>query len=407
MIPVRLPYDEAVQRVREDVAQDRCSFVARVNTPWTILGLEAWLRRAGPDRVGHVLVVSSTLNSEVAFSSPLSDEPHVSVSISTPRTDRSRRPTNIRRLLGLPPYLSLLARGRTTRAPIDVLSAREADVGFLLDLAGPLTSRDVRLQILDEGFGRLPVELGTQTGPALNNAQLRARGSSLRYAGVLLGARARVASASLVGRRLPLSEHNLIQWDPSSRRSVVVPDVRDSYRAVLAMRPRIPLQRRTSTSRLALFATHPVSDYLNASVEVEAKIAERIVETLLEQGFDVLIKQHPREREAKYEPLAARYSPRVRTLSGAIPAEQLFASLHPIDVVVGYTGQSLLSASVLFDVQAYSVTSVLGSFDFSRAQLADYRAYDGAMPRGTVRPFEDLASENVHASAQSVSSEDA
>jgi len=391
--PIRLPYDEAVRRVRKDISNENCTFVARVTTPWIVLGLEAWLRRSGTARVGHVLIVPSAVGAEAPFSSPLADDPHVAITIVEPRTDRSRIPTNLRRLSEAPCHGLLLARGTTTRPPLDIVSAREPDTGFLLDLASPLLQRDVRIHLIDEGFGKLPVALGTDVRSNATNARARAKGSWLRHTAILLGARGRVAAARLVSRRLPAFDHDLIRWDPLSKTTRVEEEVRDAYRAVIALRPRVPIERGTRSSRIAVFATHPLSDYLSTSIETEAMVDELVVTTLLSKGFDVVIKPHPRERPLKYEALREKLGPQIRIMPGTLPAEEMFRSLGPDDVVVGYTGQSLLSANVFFGLAAYSLTSTLAKFEVDPALLDDYRAYDGALPPGAVRPFEELVGE--------------
>jgi hypothetical protein len=388
--PVRLPYDEAVRRVRSDVEDERCTFIARVTTPWIVLGLEAWLLKSGGGRKGHVLVVPSAVGAEAPFSSPLADDPNVTVTIAAPRTNRSRIPTNLRRLSEAPWHGLLLARGPTTRPSLDVVSARDPDTGFMLDLASPLLQRNVRIHLIDEGFGKLPVTLGTDVRSNATNARLRAKGSWLHHTAILLGVRARVAAARLVSQRLPSFDHDLIRWDPLSKTTRVDEEVRDAYRAVIASRPRVPIERGTRSSRIAVFATHPLSDYLSTTVETEARVDELVVTTLLSRGFDVVIKPHPRERPLKYEALREKLGPQIRLMPGTLPAEEMFRSLGPDDVVVGYTGQSLLSANVFFGLAAYSLTSTLARFEVDLALLDDYRAYDGALPPGAVRPFEEL-----------------
>jgi hypothetical protein len=76
-------------------------------------------------------------------------------------------------------------------------------------------------------------------------------------------------------------------------------------------------------------------------------------------------------------------------LPNAVPAEQVFRSLGADDIVVGYTGQALLSASLLFGLPAYSLTATIAKVNFNPAQLSDYRAYELALQE-FIGSFEEL-----------------
>ena len=94
-----LAYESILADVRRLMATDEHRFVARVNTPWTLIGLEAWLSTQPRDVRGVVIVMPSSKRDEArvprATSESLRKFHNVAVFVAHPFTDVTYRRRNI------------------------------------------------------------------------------------------------------------------------------------------------------------------------------------------------------------------------------------------------------------------------------------------------------------------------
>lgn len=107
-----------------------------------------------------------------------------------------------------------------------------------------------------------------------------------------------------------------------------------------------------------IIVTQPLSEQGHLENEDELMIIEAIVNHL--SADKVGIKPHPRERDGKYTTLSNKFDS-VEILSKSKPVEDIYLSSAP-DRVIGFTSTSLLTATAIFDLPAYTVAPMLKEF---------------------------------------------
>jgi hypothetical protein len=87
-----------------------------------------------------------------------------------------------------------------------------------------------------------------------------------------------------------------------------------------------------------------------------------LTDRLIDAGFDVLLKPHPRGDADHFAPLTRREDGRCRFAPTDQAIESMFANLTPgRDILVGLNSTCLLTASLLYGLDAYSIGDVLSA----------------------------------------------
>lgn len=134
----------------------------------------------------------------------------------------------------------------------------------------------------------------------------------------------------------------------------------NSYKSVIVKRGEVK-GKVEKTSPLAIILTQPFSEYGQVSFKYELDLIENVIDILLQTGFDILLKPHPRETIGKYDPVLTKFeSERVKLSYHKEPAESLFPSLDP-DCIIGYTSTALLIANTMYNIPAISIIDMLSA----------------------------------------------
>ena len=89
----------------------------------------------------------------------------------------------------------------------------------------------------------------------------------------------------------------------------------------------------------------PWSEIGQTNEEIERALYAEVAASLRPQGYQVVIKPHPRERPGKYATLTAAAG--IEVWTQPVPVETLFADLRSGDLVLGHNTTSLLTAAAL------------------------------------------------------------
>jgi len=108
----------------------------------------------------------------------------------------------------------------------------------------------------------------------------------------------------------------------------------------------------------AIILTDPFSEYKLATLKYELKMLEGVVSILIQKGYSVVIKPHPRESDNKYTSIFKKYNPsQVKITSKDFPVEDLFCALNPL-CAIGYGSTALISANIIFNLLAISISRI-------------------------------------------------
>lgn len=111
--------------------------------------------------------------------------------------------------------------------------------------------------------------------------------------------------------------------------------------------------------RMALILSQPWSELGYIAEKSQLDLIRDLIAKLVDQGFGVIIKPHPRESCGKYSGLIEEqnnkpYSP-VELAKEDVAAEKYFHIMRDGDIVVGFNSTALVTASVLYNIQARNV----------------------------------------------------
>lgn len=146
----------------------------------------------------------------------------------------------------------------------------------------------------------------------------------------------------------------------------------NSYKNIFLMR-KIILLKSDNIKNIFLptiILTNPFSEYKLATLKYELKILDNVVNILIQKGYNIIIKPHPRESDNKYVPILEKYrSSRVKIAHKDFPAEDLFCMLNPL-CVIGYTSTALITANIIFNLPAISIYRIfLNGNDLKRKNI--------------------------------------
>jgi hypothetical protein len=366
-----LPYDQIVRHVHDSASSGRLAFVARVNSPWTMHGLETWLDAFWdePTREGLVIAMPSTLDGEAFVPTPtvehLSSLRGVNLVRAAAFGQHGHSRQNARRALNFPgAALHGLWSSWRRGDPLTLISPRLSDLTFYADLVPwkHLGTRPVRFVLLDEGYGCLEAP-----------------------GWVSLGFHAKNAARRVLFSKVETIEHFVVRQAHPLRRYFIDEAVAAGYRASIT-RHRAPLDlARRSGDRFALLLTTYYAEIGVTTAEIERRMVADLVRLLEHQGYRILVKHHPRERAGKYDGLPE--IERVRILDQAFGAESYYPHLAHGDVVVGFLSNALFSAQTLFGLDVFMIPGSMYGITYSEAHE---RIYSRVFPKGlpTLRDLE-------------------
>lgn len=119
-----------------------------------------------------------------------------------------------------------------------------------------------------------------------------------------------------------------------------------------------------NNNALAIYFSQPIESYELFSAKDEQIMIKQLEQELLKKGIILFIKPHPRESKDKF------FNWNVLILDYNLPSELLVLLLRP-KCVFGFTSTALATASVFFDIKAYSVISLLEKDINTSSQLID------------------------------------
>lgn len=357
--PERTSYEDAIAFTRSRARTDEIDFVARVNTPWTQLGLEVWLERCRTRPHGVVLVVPSTLEERSpvpeATRAALTRHSEVTIIEVEPFGTHARYQQALRRRArGAPAALrAFAARGR----PLALISPRRPDISLLADLAREVSvrRRQPQFHVLDEGFGGTPV-LGWHS------------------------ARVWVEERTQELVRAVADTHDHFLGTGYDARSELV----SCYRAAIARHSGTGDIGRRTERPMALLITSYWARYGWMSEDDETRLFAESAQRLDRLGYAVRLKQHPRETPGRYDAILSTLS----LVDFAILPQQVVAEafLHVMDpardIVVGLLSNAHFTGQVIYGLRSVLVRAA--DYHAGRAGLDAERLHAPILPMGSV-----------------------
>ncbi|OQX80253.1 MAG: hypothetical protein B6D56_05525 [Candidatus Omnitrophica bacterium 4484_70.1] len=225
--------------------------------------------------------------------------------------------------------------------------------------------------IIDEGFGTYVSKRAWKIVGELDNRK------KLSYFNYLKNIEDRIRKEiinnffkKLVTKYIGLENRFLL----SNRNDKLIPNLSivNSYKNIFLKR-RIILLKSDNFKNIfssAIILTSPFSEYKLATLEYELKILNNVVNILIQKGYNIIIKPHPREFDGKYIFILKKYkSSRVKVTHKDFPAEDLFCILNPL-CVIGYTSTALITANIIFNLPVISVYRIfLNGNDLKRISI--------------------------------------
>lgn len=384
-----LPYHHAVPLVRDGVVSGALRMVARANTPWTLLGIEAWLDRNWRGGEGVVLLMPNAIGEvrswpaeQTAF---IARYPGLRAIRVAPFTVASHRLQNARRARNLLAAIPRLLRSprRASLPTLHVVAPRQRDVTLLadLELGHVLAHRSLRFHLIDEGFGDLPLSLNTA---AKVESYSRSGPNDRRHRRILkLEIALRDALERIVVRHATSESHFLLSWHEASRRCVADERLLEAYRVVLSRYASNPPFALNGAHPRAIVLTNCLAEFNTASLEDERAMCDRVCRVLDALGYDIVLKPHPREAAGKYDTVPGVLAARnLMKVANSDAAEKLFPHLRKQDILVGLVSNSMLTGHLLYGLTAYSLDDLARSHRVAPWLLETVACYHPAFVQG-------------------------
>lgn len=138
----------------------------------------------------------------------------------------------------------------------------------------------------------------------------------------------------------------------------------------------------------ALVVTAPHSEIRALDRAAELAVLTAVVDRLISAGFHVRIKPHPREAQDKYSSLVSGSRGFCEIAPRQQAVERTFACMHGQGIVVGISSTSLLTASLLYGLKAYSYGEALLGRDGTSDSFAEVQKNFQAIADKAVVGFE-------------------
>lgn len=134
--------------------------------------------------------------------------------------------------------------------------------------------------------------------------------------------------------------------------------ISNCYRLIIDKGKKVSREAK-SAKPVAIILTQPFSEEGQILLGQEISLVKAVIHILIETGFDVVVKPHPRETIGKYAAVLAEFEDGpVKLIQQKMPVENLFAEL-PLACVIGYTSTALLTAKVLYNIPAIAIIDIL------------------------------------------------
>jgi hypothetical protein len=368
-VKVRADAKELWDEIAELSEHDGPIFIGFAMSTWHAAGLDSWIRaRHAEDTrlAGLVLLVPHRVNGLLITDADFPFARRVA-SVSFRVT-----PRGVGRHQNLPKALRYLARAllsmpttRLRRAssrglPVSFLSPHRVARawGLFSDHARLFRGRAARFVLLDEGVGTYASFrhwVRVLVGEARASGTRR---SALSAVAPLLGStflETVIGVAYVVERRFLLAP-NGAALDLDRR---VVRELSAYFRD----HGYLPLELAEMRPPRAVFVSQPFSELGVLPLHLEAEMVAAAARALVAEGFDVIVALHPREDPGKFSGEFGLSDRGIRVAKLPRSIEFALSQLDELDVVVGLSSTSLLTANALFGMRAFECAPPSGLED--------------------------------------------
>lgn len=151
---------------------------------------------------------------------------------------------------------------------------------------------------------------------------------------------------------------NRLLFTLEGNKFIVNKAIANCYRLVIDKGKKVSREAK-SAKPVALILTEPFSEQGHIPLVQETSMVKAVIHILIQTGFDVIMKPHPRETIGKYAAVLAEFEDEpVKLLQQKMPIERSFAEL-PLACVIGYISTALLTAKVLYNIPAIMIIDIL------------------------------------------------
>jgi hypothetical protein len=354
--------------IRRQIQRDELGFIASAMSHWHALGVDAWvkyLRGQGETRGGLVLLLplpgkSLTITRE---DFPFCQEDGHVTFIRVRKLVEERKISRLlhafHTTLGVANiWLQAPRRGDSSQKPRLSLASpthTSAAVFVLAQVCNSslLRSRRVNFTILDEGLGSY---IGRETWRISRDAERAPGGRFTKFRAIDNFLYETWSSAQRFAlRRYPIQPRLAFLKDPITGQVTANPLIAAEYRTIIRdihVTPELPRRKKAP---VACLLTQPFSELRLIQEDIERRVVKAAVRTLVSNGFDVIVKPHPREVENKHLALPRELGSKVKVLDRNFAVERMLGQLAEEDLVVGFSSTSLLSARLIFNLETLTL----------------------------------------------------
>lgn len=149
--------------------------------------------------------------------------------------------------------------------------------------------------------------------------------------------------------------HNLFLFEIKEGKLNPIRSEAINYRNVIKIREKQMILRNKIIHN-AIIITDMLSEYHYMSLIDELELIERISIILIDNGYCVYIKPHPRETQNKYEFLSKAFDiDKLKIMKQDISIEETLNEINP-KAVIGFSSTALLTAKILFEINSINIT---------------------------------------------------
>jgi len=356
---------QAGRGIKRLLATSEVGFLACSMSPWHAMGVDAWvhhLRASGDRRRGVVVMLPHVRDGlgieEGAFPLCQADGGVDFLSLDTLFSRRGAK----RRLEVAGASMRLLRLwvsrpGSHTAGPpvLSVGSPRDTAAGiFMLAQIGCsslLNKYRIRIAVLDEGLATYRPQASRSVEARLERTS-HGRIARTGWLDAFLYSWWHRLHKS-IARSYEIQERFALRPEPDTGSLQANPEVAMDYRmAAIAGSGENASEHGDRPCALVVTAPHSEAGVLDSAADMAVLAA--VVDRLISAGFHVRIKPHPREAQDKYASLAAGSRGFCEIAPRQQAVERTFACMHGRGIVVGMNSTSLLTASLLYALKAYS-----------------------------------------------------
>ena len=164
----------------------------------------------------------------------------------------------------------------------------------------------------------------------------------------------------------------------SNYRKAIELIAKNSYKEVLS-----DVTELLSFKKVAILVSQPWTETGQFLLEEEVEIISKTILYLSVHNYEVFIKLHPRDEMEKYKKVEICNS---KILSGNVPIEVIFSCLRKDDIVVGYSSTALITAKVVFGIEAFTILDRLDYKDKENMMSQSFEEFM-VLCKNLVRPL--------------------